>query len=144
MYSINSSLVAQMVKNPPAMKETWAQSLGWEDTLEKRMATHCSMLAWERGAWGHKESDTTEQLRHIHIHSIVNCKNTVIQPISKHFLIFHNWSCISIEQKHSISFFPQVLATYPLHSPSVSLTTIDAPHVYGIMHFLLLWLFHFS
>ena len=36
----------QMVKNPPAMPETWVQSLGWEDLLEKGMATHSSILAW--------------------------------------------------------------------------------------------------
>ena len=50
-----ASLVAQMAKNPPAMWETWVQSLGWEDPLEKGMATHISILAWriptERGAW---------------------------------------------------------------------------------------------
>ena len=38
--------MAQMVKNLPAMQETWVQSLGWEDTLEKEMATHSSILAW--------------------------------------------------------------------------------------------------
>ena len=41
-----SSLVAQMVKNPPALRETWVQSLGWEDPLEEGMATHFSTLAW--------------------------------------------------------------------------------------------------
>ena len=41
------SLVAQTVKNPPAMQEMWVQSLGWEDPLEKGMATHSSILAWE-------------------------------------------------------------------------------------------------
>ena len=40
-----ASLVAQLVKNSPAMQETWVQSLGWEDTLEKGMATHSSILA---------------------------------------------------------------------------------------------------
>ena len=40
------SLVAQLVKNPPALQETWVQSLGWEDPLEKRKATHSSILAW--------------------------------------------------------------------------------------------------
>ena len=39
-----ASHVAQLVKNPPAMQETWFQSLGWEDLLEKGMATHSSML----------------------------------------------------------------------------------------------------
>ena len=42
-----ASLVAQMVKNLPAMWETWVLSLGWEDPLEKRKATHSSILAWE-------------------------------------------------------------------------------------------------
>ena len=41
-----ASLVAQSVKNPPAMWETWVQSLGWEDPLEKGKATHSSILAW--------------------------------------------------------------------------------------------------
>ena len=45
-----ASLVAQMIKNPPAMQETWVRSLDWEDPLEKRMATHFSILAW-RIAW---------------------------------------------------------------------------------------------
>ena len=40
------ALVAQMVKNSPAMRETWVQSLGWEGPLEKGMATHSSILAW--------------------------------------------------------------------------------------------------
>ena len=38
--------VAQMVKKSPAMQETWVQSLGWEDPLQKEMATHSSILAW--------------------------------------------------------------------------------------------------
>ena len=67
-----ASLVAQMVKNPPAMQETWVQSLSWENPLEEGLATHSSILAWkipmDRGAWRGivhgvaKESDTTEPL----------------------------------------------------------------------------------
>ena len=61
-----ASLVAQLVKNLPAMQETWVQSLGWEDPLEKGKATHSSILAEEfhglYSPWGHKESDTTERL----------------------------------------------------------------------------------
>ena len=65
------SVVAQMVKNLPAMQETWARSLGWEDLLEEGMATHSSILAWRIPwteelvgyiPWGRKESDMTEQL----------------------------------------------------------------------------------
>ena len=41
-----ASLVDQIVKNLPAMLETWVQSLGWEDPLEKGMATHSGILAW--------------------------------------------------------------------------------------------------
>ena len=64
------SLVAQMIKNPPTVWETWFQSLGWEDPLEEGMATHSSILAWriamDRGAWwaaihwDRKDSDMTE------------------------------------------------------------------------------------
>ena len=38
--------MAQLVKNPPAMQETWVQSLSWEDTLEKGKSTHSVILAW--------------------------------------------------------------------------------------------------
>ena len=41
-----ASLVAQLVKNPPAMQETWVRSLHWEDPLEKGKATYSSILAW--------------------------------------------------------------------------------------------------
>ena len=63
-----ASLLAQMVKNPAAMQETWVRSLSGEDPLEKGMATHCSILAW-RIPWteepgytllGRKELDTTQ------------------------------------------------------------------------------------
>ena len=60
--SINwTSLVAQLVKNPPVMREIWVQSLVWEDPLEKGTATHSSILAW-RSPCGCKETDMTEQL----------------------------------------------------------------------------------
>ena len=42
-----ASLAVQMVNNRPAMQETWVRSLGWEDPLEKEMATHSRTLAWE-------------------------------------------------------------------------------------------------
>ena len=69
-----ASLVAQLVKNPPAMWETWVRSLDWEESLEKGRGTHSSILIWripweeEPGGlynpWGHQESDMTEQLTH--------------------------------------------------------------------------------
>ena len=63
-YKVRASLVAQMVKNPPAMWETWIQSLGWEDPLEKERQP--IPVCWPeefRGLyspWGRKEWDTTE------------------------------------------------------------------------------------
>ena len=50
-----ASLLAQMVKNPPSMRETWVRSLGWEDPMEEGMATHSSIPDWrmpmDRGVW---------------------------------------------------------------------------------------------
>ena len=90
MCNTNStSLVAQMVKNLPAMQETWVRSLGWEDALEKEMATHSSILAW-RILWteepgGPRPMDSqlyvTKQLTHTHTHT--------------HNAIYnHNCSCV--------------------------------------------------
>ena len=61
------SLVSSMVKNLPPVQETWVQSLGWEDFLEKGMATHSRILAWripwtEEPGKGCKESDSTKGL----------------------------------------------------------------------------------
>ena len=58
-------LGAQNVKNLPGVQETWVQSLGREDPLEKETATHSSVLAW-RTSWGRKELDTTERLSLAH------------------------------------------------------------------------------
>ena len=65
-HLIWASLIAQFVKNPPVIWETWVPSLGWEDPLEKGKAPHSSILAWRfhglYSPWGHKESDMTEGL----------------------------------------------------------------------------------
>ena len=70
-----ASLVAQLVKNPPAMWETWVWSLGWEDPLEKRKATHSSILAW-RIPWtvhGVTKSWTRlSKFRSLHFHFTTN------------------------------------------------------------------------
>ena len=84
--------MAQLVKNPPAMQETWVQFLGWEDPLEEGMATHSSILAWripmDRGVWraivhGVAESDTTERL------SIAHTGLQVLSLIKNAFLLSH-------------------------------------------------------
>ena len=73
--TLQASLVAQMVKNLPAVLETCVWSLGKDDPLEEGVATHSSILAGESygqrslagySPWGRKESDMTEQLTHLH------------------------------------------------------------------------------
>ena len=65
---MRASIIAQLVKNLPAVQETWVRFLGWKDPLEKEMATHSSILAWkipwteEPGrlqSMGSQESDAT-------------------------------------------------------------------------------------
>ena len=67
IHVYGASLVAQTVKNLPAMQETQVQSLSWEETLEKGMSTHSSTFAWRipwslagYSPWSHKELDTSE------------------------------------------------------------------------------------
>ena len=105
---VRTSLVAQMVKHLSTVRETWVQSLDWEDSLEKEMATHSSTLAlkipWmeELGAgyypWGCKESGTTERLHftsnvplfipncaYLHLHSF---------PTTSFFFLFFNFTIL--------------------------------------------------
>ena len=97
------------------MQETWVQSLGWEDALEKDLATHSSTLAWKipwmwsmvgYSPWGHKESDMTERLHlmlyHDHHYALVDH--------------FHHPKehCISI--KHLFLFLLALAPTNPLQS----------------------------
>ena len=57
-----ASVVAQLVKNPPALRETWVSSLGWEDPLENGTATHSSILAWKV----HGVAKSWTRLSHFH------------------------------------------------------------------------------
>ena len=59
-------MVAQMVKNLPAMRETWIGSLGWEDPLEEGMATHSSIVAWR--------SPMDMEAWHAEIHGVAKCQ----------------------------------------------------------------------
>ena len=85
---LRASLLAQRLKCLPAVWETWVQSLGQEDPLEKEMATHSSILAW-RTPWmeelgglqstGRKESDTTERL---HFHFLCQMRMVGLRLVS--------------------------------------------------------------
>ena len=74
--------MAQLVKNPPAMQETWVQSLSWEDPLEKGKATHSSILAW-RIPWGCKEVDKTESLSHLTLSGITLTEEKIVSTTLK-------------------------------------------------------------
>ena len=103
-----TSLVAQTVKNLPALWESWVWSLGWEDPLEEGMSTHSSILAeyWilaeflenphglrrlvGSSAWGHKESHTTEWLSisiiwHTEVKPKEHCHNLSVDSIGRSF-----------------------------------------------------------
>ena len=115
--NLRASLVAQMVKNPLAMQETWVQSLGQGDPLEKGMETHSSILAWRipwtkepgRLPWGHKELDMTEQLILLLI---------IIQPKFEDYYLrssqFH--PCIVISHMIGGKFFNFLLLTQIIQS----------------------------
>ena len=85
--------IAQLVKNLPAMRETWVQSLGWEDPLEKGKATHSSILAWRipwNSPWSRRESDPTEPLS-LHFprasHPVLCCASMLSSSlVNKRFL----------------------------------------------------------
>ena len=82
-----TSLVAQTVKRLPTMRETWVQSLGQEDPLEKEMAPHSVLLPGKPhgqrsligySPWGRKESDITERL-HFHFHTKMKVSSLILK-----------------------------------------------------------------
>ena len=89
-----ASLVVQLVKNPPAMQETWVRSLGWEDPLEKGKATHSSILAWRipwtvqsmvlqrvRHDWATFTFTFQRRDSHALLHSSAHVSSSIAQPI---------------------------------------------------------------
>ena len=79
----------------PLMRETWVQSLDWEDPLEKRIATHSSILAWRipwtkslvgYSLWGHKELDRTERLTLSLLDTVLGSGSVLINETDKHLL----------------------------------------------------------
>ena len=137
-------LVAQMVKNLPAMQETWVRSLGWKDTLEKGMATPSCILAWripgteEPGglqSMGLQRSDTTEQLTLSHFSMEINL--TTSKKITKCICPLTNSptsGAHSMLDLKTLEHFQDFLDFLGLHSlpklvlpSSMSLSTIYTP-----------------
>ena len=100
--------MAQTVTDLPVMRETWVQSLGWKDTLEESMATHCSILA-RRIPWteepggpqsmGFKELDTAEQLTHFHFSLLIRSVT-----LSKYIYLFVSRSLFLLKRNNSSTF----------------------------------------
>ena len=130
-----ASLVAQMVKNQPAMRETWVLSLGWEDPLEDGMATHSSILAWripmDRGAWQATVHEVTKSRKKMcsNIHSyhsillhIFLCACAIFSLICpREELLVHKVCEYSILQDNVSSLSHLQCSREPLHPPSVVL-----------------------
>ena len=96
VWFFRASLVAQTVKNLPEIQETWAQSLGQEDLLEKEMATNSSVLAWEipqtrrlvgYRPWGYKRVKHDLVTEHAHMHLIFIRSSYLCSAISVHILL---------------------------------------------------------
>ena len=92
-----ASLVAQLVKNLPAMQGTWVQSLGWDDPLEKAMATHPSILAW-RIPWTVQSmgSESQTRLSDFTLLHLTTSRFTIIMPREFHGLNLLNYSLNNI------------------------------------------------
>ena len=98
-----ASLVAQLVKNPSAKRDTWVWSLGWEDPLEKRKATHSSILAW-RIPWtiqsmesqrvGHNSLDCSTPSFAV-LHNLPEFPWTHVHWVSDAIQLFHSLSPLS-------------------------------------------------
>ena len=76
MCCLGASLEAQLAKNPPAMRETWVQTLGWEDTLEKGTATDFSIATW-RIPWTRRAWQAT-------VHGVTKSQTQTKKPIQPH------------------------------------------------------------
>ena len=97
-----------MVKNLPAIQETWIWSLGWEDPLEKKMTTHSSILAW-RIPWteepGKLQFSSVQSLSHVQLCDPMDC-STPAFPVLHQFLelaqIHVHWGCDTRQPPHPL------------------------------------------
>ena len=113
-------LMTQMVKDPPAIWETWVWSLGWEDPLEESMATHSSFLAWriplDRGAWWATGHGVTKSQMHLgvwaHTPRDSGGQRSLVCCSSSGCRVRHD---LSTEQQQSyLNIFPLFLLTFTI------------------------------
>ena len=125
------SFVAQLVQNPPAMRETWVQSLGWEDPLEKGKATHSSILAW-RIPWtihGVAQRQTRLSDSHFHIHL------AFLQFWQVGATVWLQCSCFSLWQLLLLQDMGSVVVAHGLSCPSTWGVFLDQ----GLNLYILHW-----
>ena len=97
---MGASLVTQSVKNLPAMQEMQVQSLGWEDPLEKEMATHSSILAWkipmDKGAWAtvHRVAKSLTLTERLHFLSFFSFYGVILSQKQKTKLAYSTFQVI--------------------------------------------------
>ena len=119
-----ASLVAQLVKNLPAIRETWARPLVWDDPLEKAKGTHSNILAWRLNSpWCHKESDTTEWPSLSHFFTIY------IPPIT--FLVQEFAHVFHQHLEHCMAF-----GTHYINVKRLNMSLCVAFEMYFFFHFL--------
>ena len=105
----HGSALVQVVKNPPAMQETWVQSLGWKDPLEKGMASHSRSLAWripwteEPGGLQFTGSQSQTQLNQLSTHVLLNFLSSFyfFLPLSFSFFM-HCWFLTRLHETSTI------------------------------------------
>ena len=101
-------LVVLMVQNPPAMWETWVPSLGWEDPLEKRMATHSSIFVWripkDRGAWWVIVNAVAKSQTRLNAHN--TNENSPHVSIRRHAILEWQYFQTDLQIKHNPSKIP--------------------------------------
>ena len=111
--------MAQTVKNPPAMQETWVQSLGWADPLEKGMAIHSSILTW-RIPWTEKtgglQSMGSQRVMIERLTQFLLSLPPTSHPIPPVLMIFTSWNTeVSFFQKLLFDFPPSCLFFFSFH-----------------------------
>ena len=113
-----ASLVAQTVKNPPVMQETWVQSLGWEDPLGEGMATHSSILAW-RIPWREEPG---------------GLQSIGLQRVEHHWVTEYTDLCI--KQPNSFEILTQITPWLWPHTTLVFVILTTIPSLEALPHFL--------
>ena len=105
-FNLSKTLVAQTVRNPPAMQETWVRSLGWEESLKEGMATHSSILAW-RSPMGRVHGIAKNRTRlsnfHYHYQKHLHPQNTIVSRLRPTDFMSLVWKLTWLSKRYFIT-----------------------------------------